>query len=380
MTHLEVKKAMGNKYTFILTSVLITALISRAINNIILTLSPVIAKFEYHIPLEDLGLTESLVLVSIIISMFSVNLIYSKKILILSFLFLSISLILLNINNLNIFFISLILAGLSFGVIIPSMTTIASSIANEQNVNTKLLKIYNIGLSLGAVVSTILEAISTRLGVISLLLIILSMINIYNIYFYYYKFYSSSNNLILSLKVLFNRKLWIANLISLPYDIPIAFINVYLALLAKYYYHLNVSLGFLYFFTYLIVSFLSRYFIYKYNTNEENMKLYSMVLTIGGSMLLMIGNPIYLLIGIILLGIPHGLLLPLSNLVIAREFKDVKEKNLVNSVNLFFHYIIFIIVPLIIGLFINISIFYGILTFIILSVSSSLLLLFIKLN
>jgi hypothetical protein len=83
MTHLEVRKAMGNKYTFILTSVLITALISRAINNIILTLSPVIAKFEYHIPLEDLGLTESLVLVSIIISMFSVNLIYSKKILIL---------------------------------------------------------------------------------------------------------------------------------------------------------------------------------------------------------------------------------------------------------------------------------------------------------
>ncbi|QXJ35647.1 hypothetical protein J5U22_02194 [Saccharolobus shibatae] len=90
------------------------------------------------------------------------------------------------------------------------------------------------------------------------------------------------------------------------------------------------------------------------------------------SILLMINNYLFLFFSI-LLGFPHGLLLTLSGLVIAREFKDEKYKNLANSLNMLFHYVVFIIIPLIIGLFINISIFYGILAFVVLSVSSSLL-------
>jgi formate/nitrite transporter FocA (FNT family) len=57
----------------------------------------------------------------------------------------------------SIFFLSLILAGTSFGVIIPSMTTIASSIADDCNSKARLLKMYTFGLSIGAVISALLE-------------------------------------------------------------------------------------------------------------------------------------------------------------------------------------------------------------------------------
>jgi len=350
----------------------LTALISRIANNIILTLSPVIAKIDYHFPLGSLGIIEAIVLVSIIISMLSINLIYSREILLLSFILLSVSLILLNMHNVSIFFLSLILAGTSFGVIIPSMTTIASSIADDYHSNARLLKMYTFGLSIGAVISALLEAVS--LGNPIFLLMAISALNLYNAYFYYLNFRNKAKKSMISFRIIFNKKLWIANMISLPYDIPVAFINVYLALLAHYYYHVSISLGFLYFFVFLLVASLSRYLIYRLELEESKMRIFSAVMTILGSILLMVNNPFFLLFGIIFLGFPHGLLLTLSSLVIAREFKDEKDKNLANSINLLFHYAVFIITPLIIGLFINISIFYGILAFVVLSIGSSLLL------
>ncbi|BDC19836.1 hypothetical protein [Acidianus sp. HS-5] len=350
------------------------------INNVILTLTPVIARIVYHIPLRSLGVIEALVLLFVIISMFTINLIYSKKIFIISLISLSVSLFLLSMGSLE-FFLSLVIAGLSFGVSIPTMTTIASSLAEKYSINAKLLKMYTLGLSLGAVISSILESIVTSLGVINLLLISLSLFNVYNIYLYF-RYYPNSHHKKFEflLKVILNRKLWIANMVSFPYDVTTGFFNVYLVMFAYYYYRVSISLGFLYFFTFLLISSLSRYFIYKYNINEEKMKLYGIVLTIIGSIILIIKNPLLLFISVAILGIPHGFLLPLSNLVIVEEFKEPKEKNFANSINLLFHYAVFIIVPLISGIFIGISLVYGLLAFIILSVISSLLLFWIKLK
>jgi len=106
--------------------------------------------------------------------------------------------------------------------------------------------------------------------------------------------------------------------------------------------------------------------------------VYSSILNILGAILLVIPCPIYLFISMVVLGISHGLLLPLSNLIIAKEFKNDKEKNLANSSNLLFHYIIFIIIPLILDIFSNINLFYGLIVFIVLTICSSFLLFLVK--
>ncbi len=242
------------------------------------------------------------------------------------------------------------IAGLSYGMLIPNLIT-SASLVNDQKARERLISFYSVGLSLSLIVGPALEYY----------ILAVTGDNYREVFLYFIPI--AIMGLLASLWIKFpgdgkenrkhamkNRALKVSILTVTTYNVPFAALSIFLTLFAISRFHVSGSLAYSPYIYFFSISFATRLFMtwkpFKYIKRP-------LIVSIIITLFVLISFPFLpnftsFIIVMMLLGIPHGSIFPVSTIMISRG-TTLEERTDVNSYFMAYNNLLFMIIPLAFG-------------------------------
>ncbi|MCY0859355.1 MAG: MFS transporter [Sulfolobaceae archaeon] len=334
----------------------------RATNNMVLTTVPLLSKYDLHFSNTFVGfLAASLTTATLISTTFlntSLNSKTRRLVFICASFFIPLSLLLYHFSTALTIWAIAIASGLAYGIITPNIVTSASIMSEDKRTIERLLGLYSTSLSLSLIIGPILETyLLNYVSYREIFLFFLPLAITEAILSLYIQFPTESIKVrINKLEELKNKGL-IASILSITtYNVPFVAITTFLAIFARERFLTSASISYFSFIPFYVASFLTRFTMtLRPFRNLIKPMMVSVILTIAG-LLGMVLSPSYALFiaFLIILGIPHGSVYPMSTIMISRYTKPV-DRNIANSYFSSYVAILGIVVPPLVGAISSIS-------------------------
>ena len=344
---------MKLRYVGLALIIAFTTISMRSVNNMISTTIPLFSKYELNFSSSEIGLLTSLSFLSTFVATTFINPRLRKDarklIFILSSFCIIIILVLFYYSNTFTIWIFSIFAGFSYGFITPNIIT-SSSLFEEKDIAERILAIYSVSLSLSLIIGPSFETYLLNYFDYRHIFLLFIPIAIPLFLLSFFIRFPEVKRESYNFKEINKRVLFASILNLLIYNIPFSILTVFAAIYSIEVYHVPGTIAYSIYIPFLVVSFLTRsYMAYKPFKNLKKPITISTIFTALGIIILALPLNFYaVIVAMILLGIPHGAIYPMSTIMISRG-TDIKERNAVNSYFVAFGNIIAIVVPPLFG-------------------------------
>ncbi len=241
-------------------------------------------------------------------------------------------------RGLSSFLISSIIFGMSGGLVIPVLATLAGRVEGVSR--DRAISAYTVALSASLAVGPFFESIvlslnhdSLKGGLLSFLpLPLLALVLFTSMRAQPKQSPASTNRPSFPNNLYKSPQFRLAAVALLLYQVPFVAITAFGALIARYEYGITVALAQVSFTVFFLVSLATRSMLVWKHPGDKGGSLLrlSAILTFAGTILLAIGhNVIFLFTAIVFLGVPHGFVYPLAISTISRSTspRDVPKAN-----------------------------------------------------
>ena len=330
----------------------------RSSNNAFMTTMPLFVERYFHFTGTDVGLIAGFSSLIMFLATFFINSRLNAKsrryLFIFANVLITISLLLVMYSTSFSIWLYVLFISFSAGIIMPNIITSAGYYP-DRKVRERMMGIYTLALSASLIVGPILEGLvldyfPLKYGFllfapISAIAVILSP---------FMKFPESKSEESKDVKVFSNPGFKVAIFSILTYNVPFSMIIYFSGIFAEQTFKMPYSAIMLVFSLLFAVSFISRVALsYFVPSNLWRYIKISMFMTaVGVSVVFLSRDVLFYVIGIMLLGIPHGLTYPLSISSIGRSF-NINKRNKANSYFFAIIMLINIVVPTAAGLLID---------------------------
>jgi MFS family permease len=327
------------KNLYLLYSILILVSFTFAVrssNNAFMTTIPLFVERYFHFSETDVGLIAGFSsLITFITALFinsRLNSVSRRYLFIIANIIMTIALLLIFYSDYISIWIYVLAIGFAGGIIMPNIITSAGNYT-DRRVRERMMGIYTLALSASLIVGPAIEALFLEyfpLKYAFVLFVPISLIAV--ILSPFMKFPESKTEESKNVNVLSNPGFKVAIYSILTYNIPFAMIVFFSGIFAEHVLKMPYYLIMLLFSLLFAVSFISRILLsYFVPSNLWKYIKFSMFMTaVGLSVIFLSRDAIFYAIGIMILGIPHGLTYPLSISSIGRSF-TIEKRNKANS-------------------------------------------------
>lgn len=339
-------------YIYIVITILVMTFSMRATNNMIITTVPLLAKINLHFSEIFVGMISSVMYLFTFIVTFYINPRLNHKLRRILFIGANIVLIFVLLSyffaDAIIIWISSAVAGLAYGIMLPNLIT-SSSLLKDQKQRERLISIYSVGLSLSLILGPSIE--DYLLTIISYRYVFLFFIPIVFAGFIaslFIKFPETKNETRKS--VLKNDGLKAAILTITTYNIPFAALSIFLTLFAISRFHVSMSVAYSPYIYFFSASLATRLIMTARPFKSIKLPLIFSISITGLVLLLFPFIPTFtvFILLMMLLGIPHGSIFPISTIMISRG-TTLEQRSAANSYFMAYNNVLFMIVPLMFG-------------------------------
>ena len=322
----------------------------RSSNNAFMTTIPLFVERYFHFTGTDVGLIAGFSSLIMFLTTFFINSKLNARsrryLFILANVLITISLLLIMYSTSFSVWLYVLFISFSAGIIMPNIITSAGDYP-DRKVRERMMGIYTLALSASLIVGPTLEGLvldyfPLKYGFllfapISAVAVILSPLM---------KFPEAKSEESKEVKVFSNPGFKVAIFSILTYNVPFSMIIFFSGIFAEQAFKMPYSVIMLIFSALFAVSFISRLALsYFVPSNLWKYIKFSMLMTaIGVSVVFFSRDALLYVIGIMILGVPHGLTYPLSISSIGRSF-DINKRNKANSYFFAIIMLINIVVP-----------------------------------
>jgi len=337
--------------------IIITTFTARASNNMISTTVPLLAKYVLFLPQYVIGILAAISSASSFITTIFINARLNSKqrrdLFIISSLIYTITIPLYAFSNTLFLWVLSILTGACLGLIMPNIIT-AASLLEDRKLRERIIALYTLTLSLSLIVGPAIESYLLKFLNLREVFIYFSIFGFILFIASFYLEFPEEKHYKGKAKVWNNQGFRAAIFNILIYNIPFAIITTFIGIYEKETFNISLSEITLVYSFFFSVSFSTRLFLFLKPPERIVLQMFiSAILTGLGLILIYIAKDFSLfLVGLALLGIPHGSAYPLSVMTIGRSFK-IEERNVANSNYFSVMMIIGILVPIISGYIIS---------------------------
>ncbi len=340
------------KFIYMAITVIIMTFSMRATNNMIITTVPLLSKI-------DLGFSRFLVgIISAVIYLFTftitfyvnprLNSLMRRRLFIGANLAIVVSLIgYYYANGITVWAISA-LAGMAYGIMMPNLIT-SSSLLKDQKERERLISLYSVGLSLSLILGPSIEDyVLTFVSYRFVFLFFIPVVVAGLITSIFIKFPNSKNE---TRKGLMKNDGLRASILTITtYNIPFAALSIFLTLYAISKFHVSGSVAYSPYIYFFSVSFLTRIVLTIRPLKALKIPLsFSIFITaLALTMFPFIHTFDEFILIMLILGIPHGTIFPMSTIMIARG-TAIEQRSAANSYFMAYNNILFMIIPLVFG-------------------------------
>ena len=339
-------------FIYLAITVIIMTFSMRATNNMIITTVPLIAKI-------DLGFSSFLVgIISAIIYLFTFTVTFyinprlnsslRRKLFIGANIAILVALVgYCFANGITIWLISAF-AGLAYGIMMPNLIT-SSSLLRDQKERERLISLYSVGLSLSLILGPSIEDyVLTFVTYRNVFLVFIPVVIAGIIVSTMIKFPETKNET--RVNVMKNDGLRASIFTVTTYNIPFAALSIFLTLYAITRFHVSGAVAYSPYIYFFSVSFLTRIAITIHPLKHIKIPLIISIIITGFalSMFPFLSTFTEFILLMMLLGIPHGSIFPMSTIMIARG-TTVEQRSAANSYFMAYNNVLFMVIPLVFG-------------------------------
>lgn len=333
---------------------LLSTISFRSVNNLIGTTVPLQSKYILSFNNEEVGIITSLIFLINFITIFFINTKLRGKARKIAFILSYWMLVLLlplffDATRYSIFLYSA-LSGFLFGIINPNIINAASMETDSVKLE-KLLSLYSTGLSISLIAGPLMETYFLRFFNYNIIyLIFLPMAIMGAVSSIFLKIEAPEENKA-NEKIENKKGLYASILTNTTYNIPFVAMVSFLPIYVIDRFHVSSELAYMIFIPFYTVSFLTRLSMtIRPFRNLRKPLMISFILTgIGIAGIPLSQSYPVLIFFILILGIPHGAIFPMSTILISRTTRK-GERNKANSYFLAINNIFFVIIPIIMGI------------------------------
>ncbi|MEM3257191.1 MAG: MFS transporter, partial [Thermoplasmatales archaeon] len=334
---------------FSILIILSTTFFIRSSNNMMITSTPLLAKYFLDFNQKEVGLITALsYLVTFVTTSFINTRLSSKErrfAFILSIAIYSLTFIGFWITNQITIWILVAVSGATLGLIMPNIMT-SASLFKDRTIRERVISLYAVSLSLSLVVGPAIESYLLKFITLRETFLVFSSFALTALFLSPFLKFPEEKVVRSRVKILSNAG-FRSSLISIAsYNIPFTILVAFGGIYEHERFGVSLSTISILFSLFFLSSFASRLMISFIPQNRlyRNMMV-SMVLTILGILLMISSQNItFFALSLFILGVPHGLTYPLSILSIARSYRP-EERNVANSYFFSFMTGIGIVVP-----------------------------------
>ncbi|WP_298275370.1 MFS transporter [Ferroplasma sp.] len=339
-------------FIYLAITVIIMTFSMRATNNMIITTVPLLAKI-------DLGFSRFLVgIISAVIYLFTftvtfyinprLNSTIRRKLFIGANVAILVALVgYYFADGITVWIISA-LAGLAYGIMMPNLIT-SSSLLKDQRERERLISLYSVGLSLSLILGPTIEDYTlTFVSYRDVFLFFIPVVVAGLIVSTMIKFPNTKNET--RTNVMKNDGLRASILTITTYNVPFAALSIFLTLYAISKFHVSGAVAYSPYIYFFSVSFLTRIALTVHPLKHIKIPLVISIIITGFALTMfpLISTFTDFLLLMMLLGIPHGSIFPMSTIMIARG-TTVEQRSAANSYFMAYNNILFMIIPLVFG-------------------------------
>lgn len=325
----------------------------RSTNNMMVTTMPIFSKAVFNFSNVSVGELTAITYATTFISTSLLNPRLEsrqrKRVFITSIALIDVSLVLLYFSNAYSIWGIAALSGVAFGIVFPNLVT-SASLHGDHRAQMRLLAIYSVSLSLSLVIGPILETfILPIVGYRGVFLAFLPIGIVGTAISPVVRFPSGTSER-RGKETLGNRSLHASFFSISVYNVPFAAITSFLVIYAQDNYHIGSSLAYSAFIIFFASSFTTRLLLAIRPVEGLRTPLVASSFITAISLVVVPFAPSFywFLAVMVLLGIPHGSIFPLTTMMIARGTAP-EERNAANSYFMAYNNILFMVVPVLFG-------------------------------
>ncbi len=344
-------------YIYMVITILVMTFSMRATNNMVITTTPLLAKIDLHFSEFYVGIISTLIYLFMFVVTFYINPRLNHKLRRRLFITANAALIFVLLSyffaDAITIWLSSAIAGLAYGIMLPNLIT-SSSLLKDQKQRERLISLYSVGLSLSLILGPSIEYyLLTIVDYRYVFLFFIPAVFAGFITSLFIKFPETKNET--RKNVLKNDGLKAAMLTITTYNIPFAALSIFLTLFAISRFHVSGSVAYSPYIYFFSVSLATRLMMMLRPFKSIRLPLiFSIAITgIVLSLFPFIPDFTAFIVLMMLLGIPHGSIFPISTIMISRG-TTLEQRNAANSYFMGYNNILFMIVPLIFGYIVGI--------------------------
>ena len=326
----------------------------RSSDNMVITTVPLLSEINLGFSKFLVGIISALFYSSTFIATFylnpRLNSTIRRKIFVSSNVVITILLLLYYFSDAIILWPVSALSGLAYGMLIPNLIT-SASLVNDQKARERLISLYSVGLSLSLIIGPafedyILAATGDNYREVFLYFIPIAIVGLVaSIWINFPE--NRKENRKYAIK---NKALKVSILTITTYNVPFAALSIFLTLFAISRFHVSGSVAYSPYIYFFSISFATRLFMtwrpFRYIKRP-------LIVSIIITSLVLISFPFLpnftsFIFVMMLLGIPHGSIFPVSTIMISRG-TTLEERADVNSYFMAYNNLLFMIIPLVFG-------------------------------
>ncbi|MEM0139482.1 MAG: MFS transporter [Ferroplasma sp.] len=333
-------------------TILIMTFSMRATNNMIITTVPLLSKIDLGFSKFLVGVISAIIYLFTFIVTFYINPRLNSTVRRRLFIGANVAILISLVgyyyaNGITVWIVSA-LAGLAYGIMMPNLIT-SSSLLKDQKERERLISLYSVGLSLSLILGPsiedyILTIVSYRMVFLFFIPVVLAgLITSTMIQFPDSKGETRNG-------VMKNEGLRASMLTVTTYNVPFAALSIFLTLYAIAKFHVSGAVAYSPYIYFFSISFLTRILLTIRPLKSIKIPLIISILITGISLAMFpfLTTFTSFLLVMMLLGIPHGTIFPMSTIMISRGTK-IEQRSAANSYFMAYNNILFMIIPLIFG-------------------------------
>lgn len=339
---------------YIIIIILLSTISARSVNNMISTTIPLLSKYELSMNDETVGLLSASFSLATLIATSLINVFLQSSKRRIAFILSSILvipiLVLFYISNAVTIWLVVPITGILYGFIMPNLVTFASISGYDKKSSKRLLNIYSTSLSLSLIIGPILETLLLKSYTYRDIFLLFLPLSLPLAFLSRTVKFPEVKNEVKGFNTLKNKSLIASILAITSYNIPFAVITTFIAIYAKELFNLSSFEAYSVFIPFFTLSFITRFLmsIKPFRDLRRPLLISIMVTIIGIIVVSLAPNYTILLVGMFILGIPHGSIFPISTVMISRG-TNIAERNSANSFFLAYNNVLFTISPAIYG-------------------------------
>ncbi|AGO61495.1 MULTISPECIES: MFS transporter [Ferroplasma] len=339
-------------FIYLAITLMIMTFSMRATNNMIITTVPLLAKIDLGFSSFFVGIISAVIYLFTFTVTFYVNPRINARLRRQLFIGANFAILFSLIayyftNGIAIWGISA-LAGLAYGIMMPNLIT-SSTLLKDQKERERLISLYSVGLSLSLILGpTIEDYILTFVSYRDVFLLFIPIVIAGVIVSTMIKFPHTKNET--RANVMKNDGLRASLLTITTYNIPFAALSIFLTLYAIARFHVSGAVAYSPYIYFFSISFLTRILLTIHPLKHIKLPLLFSIMITGFALIMFpfLTTFTSFLLLMMLLGIPHGSIFPMSTIMIARG-TSVEQRSAANSYFMAYNNILFMVIPLAFG-------------------------------